>query len=189
MGSQKITPDKKVAVVHAIMPAAAAPLVEVALVQTGTCDQDKVSGVMLLVSAKATLSMHIPSKGIKFCFPPSESEHSMEILVTSQVLPSSGTTVQSKSAAVDEELPVIVLPSWQLKPPSVGILKVQVHAARMGARPENSWTATAPNPAASTFDIMAMSGMARRRADLMSQWATFQPEECQILKTKNMPCH
>ena len=83
----------------------------------------------------------------------------MEILVRSQVLPSSGTTVQSKSAAVDEELPVIVLPSWQLKPPSVGILKVQVQAARLGARPENSWTATAPNPAASAFEIMAMSGL------------------------------
>lgn len=29
------------------------------------------------------------------------------------------------------------------------------HAARLGARPEKIWTATAPNPAASAFDIMA----------------------------------
>ena len=79
----------------------------------------------------------------------------MEILVMPQVLPSSGTTVQSKSPAVDKALPESVLPYWQLKPPSVGILRVQPHAAR----PENSWTAAAPNPAASAFDIMAMSGL------------------------------
>ena len=100
----------------------------------------------------------------------------MEILVTSQVLPSSGTTVQSKSAAVDEELPVIVLPSWQLKPPSVGILKVQVQAARLGARPEKIWTATAPNPAASAFEIMADVLAFVRRASQKSQRATFKPD-------------
>ena len=80
---------------------------------------------------------------------------------TSHVLSELGTTVQVKSASPEKPLVPVkvlpVLPSWHVKSPSSGTVRVHVtvqpHEARPGARPEKSCTTTAPNPAANAFDM------------------------------------
>ena len=76
------------------------------------------------------------------------------MVLTSQLIPESGTTVQVKLAAVEPAAAPMVAPCSQVKPAFVGTSIVQPHAARLGARPEKIWIANAPTPAATAFDIM-----------------------------------
>ena len=82
--------------------------------------------------------MHLPVVGRKLCGTPTASEHLISMLPTSQLFPKSGTTVHVKSAteAAAEEKPssvmVNVLPSWQLKPPSAGAVRVHVLGSCQG---------------------------------------------------------